>query len=212
MDYQDALDRAGAEVRNKIGQVLSSQSVIMGVRDRASNYRATENTTVNGQAEAVTSKANGLLQNYSAIEADSITLLGKASAMQAKMQVDPLWIAIQNGDYEKTLGWAALSRAKDYIGEAVALTQQLAGLSKRADNHLSAVDDLQSDESSLESFAAGKGVKAALNSALSFGTGYVSMVKYAAIGVGLFFVWDLAKPFVVARKAYANPRRRNVRR
>ncbi len=222
VDYQDALDRAGADVRNKVGQVLSSESVIMDLRDRAGNLRATQNTQVNAQAEAVYQIALGLLDNYKSIEGDSVTLLGKIGDEDKKITTDPLWIAIQQGDYQSTLGWAALARATDYIGEAVSLTQQAATLSGRADDHLSRVDNLKTDVGNLEDFAQGKGFKAlvstgasAISSALSFGTSYVNMIEYAAIAVGLFFVWDLAKPFVVARNAARrNPyrRRRHARR
>lgn len=200
MDYKAELDRASFALRDKVGKVLSSGSEIIALKDRAAYYRATNNAQVNGMAEAVVSKAGGLLTNYKSIEANSITVLGEANAMRTKMETDPLWKAIQAGNYGNVLGWESLARAKDAMGQAAGLISRAASLSKRAQDHLDAVADLRDDENELENFAQGKGIRSVVSGALSFGSNYLSFAKYAAIGVGLFFVWDIAKPLLVARR------------
>lgn len=201
MDYKAELDRAGFAVRDKVGKVLSSGSEIMTLRDRAAGYRGTSNGQVNQTAEAVVLKANGLLANYKAIEAESINVLGQAAAMRTKMETDPLWKTIEGGSYSNVLGWESLARAKDYIGQASGLTSNLLNVSRRADAHLSDVSALRSDVSSLESFAQGKGIRATIAGVKGFAGDYLGTIKVVALGAAAFFAWDLLKPFVVARKA-----------
>lgn len=201
MNYRAELEKVTFALRDKVGKVLSSGSEIMALRERAANFRATQNSAVNATAEAITAKANGLLTNYKSIEADSITLLSEGNTLRTKMETDPLWIAISGGNYASVLGWESLARAKDAMGQAAGLISRMASLSSRAQAHLDAVASLRKEEAALEDFAQGKGIRSVVSGALSFGSNYLSFAKYVAIGVGLFFVWDIAKPLLVAKRA-----------
>lgn len=181
MSYQDDLDRAGFAVRDKVGKVLSSGSEIISLRDRASQFRATSNAQVNAQAEAVVSKATGLLNNYKKIEADSITQLGKANDLRAKMDTDPVWKSINSGN-TANFGWELLTRVADYVGQAASVTQGLLAIAKRCDDHMTAVAGLRSDVSGLEDFAQGKGFKATVSSFGGFALSSFSSLKWIGIG------------------------------
>lgn len=199
MSYQDDLQAAQFAVEDKIGQVMSSGSAILAVRSRAQGYLASSNPSVASQAQAVVSKANGLVANLNSIQADSVSLMKMSNDLLTKMQTDPTWQAILSGN-TANFGWGTMAVVNTYIANALSVTKQTYALAARAEDHLSAVGQLQDDEASLEDFASGRSVRAVASNfgsgALSFGTGYLSFAKYAAIGVGLFFVWDLAKPFL----------------
>lgn len=218
MSYQDDLTAAQFAVENKIGQVMSSGSAILATKAKAQAYLSSTNPAVVSQAQAVVSKADGLVANLNSIQADSIGTMKQASDMNTKMNTDPTWQAILTGN-TSSLGWASLAVVQTFIGQATNLTQQIYTLSNRADDHLSAVSDLQSNEADLENFAAGKGVKAmvsgfgssitgAVSGAAGIATSYMTMIEYGAVAVALFFIWDLAKPFVSAARVHKNPRRR----
>lgn len=216
IDYKADLDNAGYAIRDKVGQVLSSGSKIISYRDRATAYLGSSDPKVVSLAQAVVSKATGLLANYQTIEADSITATGNANALRAKMDTDPTWQAILTDPVAlmASAGWGAVSVINGYIQNAVTVTAALVSVASRADKHLSAVDDLSSNADDLDNFAQGKGLSAKLASITSIGSTvsgllgqYLTFAEIAAGAVGLFFVWDLAKPFVTAKKVYSNPRR-----
>lgn len=217
-DYSDLITQAQFSVEDKIGKVLSSGAQILAIKSRASNFLNTSNTTVNSQAAAIVAKCNGLVSNLQQIQSDSATLGQQATAMLAQIQSDPTWQAIQtNPSFMDIAGFAVKAVANNNIGQATSLAQQLSGLSSRADDHLAQVDQLNSDEQSMEDYAQGKGFAATVaslgGSVAGVATDYMSMIKYGAIAVGLFFVWDLAKPLVAARQAvHRNPRRIGRRR
>ncbi|HXT00356.1 MAG TPA: hypothetical protein VN915_06750 [Elusimicrobiota bacterium] len=214
IDYSDQITQAQFAVEDKIGKVMSSGAQILAIKQRASNFLSTSNKTVNDQAAAIVAKCNGLISNLNQIQGDAATLGQKANAMLAQIQSDPTWQAIQNSpSFFDYAGFAVKAVANNNIGQATSLAQQLSGLASRADAHLQQVDELSGDESNMEDYAQGKGFAATVaslgGSVSGAVTSYTGMIKYGAIAVGLFFVWDLAKPFVAARQAvHRNPRRR----
>jgi hypothetical protein len=217
-NYGEQITVAQFAVEDKIGKVLSSGAQILAVKQRATNFLNTSNKTVNDQAAAIVAKCNGLISNLNQIQADSVTLGQQANALLAQIQTDPTWQAIQNSpSFMDYAGFAVKAVANNNIGQATSLAQQLTGLAARADDHLSQVDQLNSDEQSMENYAQGKGFAATVaslgGSVAGVATDYMSMIKYVAIAAGAFFVWDLAKPFVAARQVvHRNPRRRQLRR
>lgn len=194
MNYQDELDKAGFAVRDKVGKVLSSGAEIIALRERASGYRATKNPEVNATAEAVVTKANGLISNYKAIEGESLALLSQAAELRAKMETDPLWKSILSGNVSM-FGWATATQAKDRIGQAMGLVQKLVALASRCDAHLKSVSALRGDVDSLESFAQGKGLRSAITGLRGFAGDYMSMLKWVGVGaVAIAAVVYLPKP------------------
>jgi hypothetical protein len=209
IDYKDQLDRAGYALRDKVGQVLSSGSRIVSYRDRAAQYAKSGTPQVVTLANAVTAKANGLLANYRAIESDSLTATGNANALRAKMETDPTWKAILNNPTAllSSAGWGTIAFINKQIQDAGTVVASLASLTSRSNSHLEAVSELGDNVRDLENFAQGKGLSAKLAAVSSFGSGvanfannYLTFAKYAAIAVGVFFVWDMAKPLLAVKR------------
>lgn len=210
IDYKDQLDRAGYAVRDKVGQVLSSGSRIVAYRDRAAQYATAADSKVVSLASSVIAKANGLLSNYKSIEAEALNSTGRANGLRAKMETDPTWKAIRTNPTAllASAGWNTVTVVNKYISDAMNVISDLSSLATRSDAHLKAVADLSSNVDDLDNFAQGKGLSAKLAAVSSFGGtvaglagNYLSFAKYAAVAVGLFFVWDIAKPLLAAKRA-----------
>ncbi len=213
MSLKDDLDSLNIAAQDKVGRVMSSGAVIVGLRDRASQYVTASNADVVSQAQAVVAKANGLLDNYKSIDTDAVAVLGQASSMSTAMNTDPIWQTVLSGDLSN-MGWASLQKIQEYTAQGSNLLSALNTLNSRADAHLGSVDDLTSDVSSLDSFAQGKGLKAAIAGIRSVGTDYLSTLKWVGIGaIALFFLPELfAAGKLLKPRVYSNPRRRRARR
>ncbi len=210
INYKDDLDRAGYALRDKVGQVLSSGSKILALRDRAAQYSGSTDANVVTTSNAVVSKANGLLNNYKGIENDSANLSIQANNLRAKMDTDATWQSILTDPAAllASAGWGTVAVVNSYINDAVTVISGLESLTTRANEHLNSVNQLGSDISDLDSLAQGRGITANLaklrdagGAIIGLGNNYLTFAKYAAIAVALFFVWDTVKPMMMTRRA-----------
>lgn len=184
--FKEQLDSAQAKLEDKIGTFLTTNQKIMSLKSRADVQKDSNNPQVASQAQAVSAKASGLLNQYANIKNNAITLINKLMSLKTQLATDP---ALQ---FENPLNMGSrvvqlFNNYKDSLGQTIA---QSADMLSQINRHISDTNRLQSDVDNLESFAQGKGLKATFQ---GIGSGLATnalkpVVTIATVGLLVYFL------------------------
>ncbi len=192
--FQTQLDKAQADIENKVGQFLSSASTIQSVKARAQAQANSKNPDVKSRAIAIVNKADGLMGQYGTIQSQGAALLSQIAQLKIQIQTNPVF----NFDSTSQMGTAVLTLFNQYKEQIANAVSNAALVNRAIDSHMTDVNSLSSDVTSLENFAQGKGFTSVVSSITgSIGTGLGSNIVKPAVyvGVAALAVYFLAPSF-----------------
>lgn len=193
IDYKANLEQAIYALEARMGKFLMTGSEIAGLQNRARQYVQSPNAEVRSKANAVLSKATGLLGDFKDIQIAGLAAANKAATLRAEVERDPLWKNILSANWN-TLGWETLKQARLMVGRLTGTVSETATTLGRVNRHLANVEGLQADMSDLDAYAQGKGVTRRLDSffgsldstaKMTLGIGVAAVAGFYLLPMGL---------------------------
>lgn len=179
-----SLSSTQTKLEAKIGEFLTTGQTLQDIKSRADGQKGSSKPEVKSRAQAISAKANALMNQYTALKSGSLSLVQTLLSLKNQLASDPA----MNFTSTAQMGTRAIELWNNYrskIGSAISESVQTMA---RIDSHIKETKQLSNDVESLESYAQGKGWGAAVDSLTGFyGNQVSSVVKIAAIG-GLVYL------------------------
>lgn len=187
--FDSQLTNYMAQLKAKLGTFLTTQQTLLNLKTRATAQMNSSNPDVKTRATAAAAQAGALLTQYDSIEGSATTLAAQLTALKSQLTSDPMF-QVPDPSSLGTQVVNLFNTYKDTLASAIANTVTTI---KRMDDHISQVNTLANDVTSLENFAQGKGFSATFSgigsSLLGAGTSVLKPVAIvAAVGLGVYLL------------------------
>lgn len=184
-EFKNQLDKAQTKLENQIGLFLTTGQTLTELRARAEAQTGSAKPEVKSRAVAVTAKTNALLNNYNQIKTDAMNQAQSLSILKSQLETSDVFKSVN----PLNMGSRVIELFNQYKTQLAKALTGAVNVGSRMTAHIEQTKQVESDVSSLESYAQGKGWQSAVS---SIGSSYMnltgSLAKIALVGVGVYLL------------------------